>query len=98
MKVSDRLHAAADLTCRERAAIIHLVRGWVGSVVSLDAWKRRQISVAYGASNHDLSDTHLVALSFCILRCPDSGFLRHANVMLDLYDTFRDYSACVCRA
>jgi len=84
MKVSDRLHAAAVLTCRERAAVTHRVRGWFGPVVSLGSSKRRQISIPYGESNHDLSDTHLVALSLCILRRRDSGFPRHANVMFDL--------------
>lgn len=96
MKVSDRLHAAAVLTCREKAAFTHRVRGWIGPVASVGASKRRQISVPYGESNHDLSDTDLVALSLCIPRCPDSGFPRHAN-MFDLYDTSRVDCACVCR-
>jgi len=97
MKVSDRLHAAAVLTYRERAVVTHRVRGCVDPVVSLDASKRRQISFPYGESNHDLSDAHLVDLLLCILRRLDSGFPRHGNVMFDLYDTSRVDSACVCR-
>jgi len=70
----------------------------LGPVVSQVASKRREISVPYGESNHDLSDTRLVALSLFILRRPDSDFPRHANVTSDLYDNSRVDCACVCGA